>query len=183
MLAGHGGLGGPDGARKRPGSEEMKRRFETKYGYFTDDGREYVITRPDTPKPWTNVICPNEYGTIITQAGTGYSWMTHATLNRLTRWEQDLVRDEWGKHLYCRDRRTGRFWSLAWQPVRARPTRYECRHGVGYTTITSVSTVIPSVSMIVDILVSRLALYTKLPGGRCLIHVGREGRLTGKASR
>ncbi|MEK7330209.1 MAG: glycosyl transferase family 36, partial [Candidatus Eisenbacteria bacterium] len=125
-------------------SEAMKRLFETKYGYFTDDGREYVITRPDTPKPWANVICPNEYGTMITQAGTGYSWMTHATLNRLTRWEQDLVRDEWGKHLYCRDRRTGRFWSLAWQPVRARPTRYECRHGVGYTTITSVNTGIES---------------------------------------
>jgi hypothetical protein len=30
--------------------------------------------------------------------------------------------------------------------------------------------------MVVDILVSRLALYTNLPGGRCLIHVGREGR-------
>ena len=29
--------------------------------------------------------------------------------------------------------------------------------------------------MIVDILASRLALYTKLPGGRCLTHVGREG--------
>ena len=27
-----------------------------------------------------------------------------------------------------------------------------------------------------DIFVSRLALYTKLPGGRCLTHVGREGR-------
>jgi cellobiose phosphorylase len=115
-----------------------RRLFQTRYGYFTEDGREYVITRPDTPKPWANVICPGEYGTIVTQAGTGYSWMTHATLNRLTRWEQDLVRDEWGKHVYCRDRRTGKFWSLAWQPVRARPARYECRHGVGYTTITSV---------------------------------------------
>jgi hypothetical protein len=29
--------------------------------------------------------------------------------------------------------------------------------------------------MVVDILVSGLALYTKLPGVRCLIHVGREG--------
>jgi cellobiose phosphorylase len=115
----------------------MARLFETKYGHFTPDGREYVITRPDTPKPWCNVICPGEYGTVITQAGTGYSWLTHATLNRLTRWEQDLVRDEWGKHVYCRDRDTGRFWSLGWQPVKARFRRYECRHGVGYTTLTS----------------------------------------------
>ena len=113
----------------------MAKRFQTKYGYFTDDGREYVITRPDTPKPWVNVICPGEYGTVVSQAGSGYSWNTHATFNRLTRWEQDLVRDEWGKHVYCRDRKSGKFWSLGFQPVRAKPTRYQCRHGIGYTTL------------------------------------------------
>ena len=95
----------------------MPKLFATKYGHFSADGREYVITRPDTPKPWVNVICPGEYGTVISQAGSGYSWMTHATLNRLTRWEQDLVRDEWGKHLYCRDRASGKLWSLAFQPM------------------------------------------------------------------
>ncbi|HEY6865626.1 MAG TPA: glycosyl hydrolase family 65 protein, partial [Candidatus Eisenbacteria bacterium] len=112
--------------------------FRTRYGHFSPDGRSgYVITRPDTPKPWVNVICPTEYGTVVSQAGTGYSWLTHATFNRLTRWEQDLVRDEWGKFVYCRDRGSGERWSLAWQPVRATPARYECRHGVGYTRITS----------------------------------------------
>ena len=30
--------------------------FKSEYGYFTEDGREYVITRTDTPKPWVNVI-------------------------------------------------------------------------------------------------------------------------------
>jgi len=122
----------------------MKRQFQTKYGYFTEDGREYVVTRPDTPRPWVNVICPTEYGTVVSQAGSGYSWMTHATFNRLTRWEQDLLRDGWGKWLYCRDRDSGRSWSLAWQPVRARPARYECRHGIGYTTIRSLHSGIES---------------------------------------
>jgi cellobiose phosphorylase len=125
-------------ARFREESVAGARLFETPFGYFSGDGREYVITRPDTPKPWANVICPDQYGTIVTQAGTGYSWSTHATLNRITRWEQDLVRDEWGKFLYCRDRRSKRTWSLAWQPMKRRARRYECRHGVGYTTITSV---------------------------------------------
>jgi cellobiose phosphorylase len=112
----------------------MPKLFSTKYGHFTADGREYVITRPDTPKPWVNVICPGEYGTIVSQAGCGYSWMTHATFNRITRWEQDLVRDEWGKHVYCRDRASGKTWSLAFQPVQAKGARYTCRHGIGYTT-------------------------------------------------
>ena len=73
-------------------------RFFNGTGGFSADGREYVITRPDTPKPWVNVICPGDYGAVISQAGSGYSWKSHATYNRLTRWEQDLVRDEWGKY-------------------------------------------------------------------------------------
>jgi len=111
----------------------MNGRFRTKYGHFTDDGTEYVITRPDTPRPWVNVICPGEYGAIVSQAGSGYSWCTHATFNRLTRWDQDLVRDDWGKYLYCRDRDTGRYWSLTFQPVRTAAKDWECRHGVGYS--------------------------------------------------
>ena len=111
--------------------------FPTAYGHFSADGTEYVITRPDTPKPWVNVICPGDYGTVITQGGSGYSWKTHATLNRVNRWEQDLVRDDWGKYLYCRDRADKAFWSLAWQPVKRTPAAYECRHGVGYSVITS----------------------------------------------
>ncbi|HTM57670.1 MAG TPA: glycosyl hydrolase family 65 protein [Candidatus Udaeobacter sp.] len=109
--------------------------FRTRYGYFTPDGREYVITRPDTPRPWVNVICPGAYGTVISQAGSGYSWLDHASLNRVTRWEQDLIRDGWGKYLYLRDRDSGRTFSLTFQPVRARGVRYQCRHGIGYSVL------------------------------------------------
>ena len=35
---------------------------------------EYVITRPDTPRPWVNVISNGDYGTIETQTGSGFSW-------------------------------------------------------------------------------------------------------------
>ena len=114
------------------------RRFRTKYGYFAEDGTEYVVTRPDTPRPWVSVICPGDYGTVISQSGSGYSWATHASFNRITRWEQDLVRDDWGKYLYCRDRDSGRFWSLGWKPVQAPRARYECHHGIGYTTLIGV---------------------------------------------
>ncbi|KPK40550.1 MAG: hypothetical protein AMJ78_07060 [Omnitrophica WOR_2 bacterium SM23_29] len=49
-------------------------KFKTKYGYFTDDGKEYVITRPDTPRPWVDVILNGSYGTTVSQAGSGFSW-------------------------------------------------------------------------------------------------------------
>ena len=110
--------------------------FRTKYGHFSPDGAEYIITTPRTPRPWVNVISNGDYGVVVSQTGSGYSWRTHAQLNRITRWEQDLVRDDWGKYIYIRDER-GTVWSAGWKPVCGKPDRYECRHGTGYSIIIS----------------------------------------------
>lgn len=108
--------------------------FRTEYGYFSEDGYEFIITRPDTPRPWTNIICNGDFGLIISQAGGGFTWKTHVSLNRLTRWNEDLIRDNWGKWLYLRDLDSGEFRSLAFQPVQAAFDEYLVRHGLGYTT-------------------------------------------------
>ncbi len=110
--------------------------FKTKYGRFSPDGKEYIVTTPRTPRPWINVISNGDYGFVVSQTGSGYSWRTHAQLNRITRWEQDLIKDEWGKYLYLRDE-NGNIWSAGWKPVCAEPAAYSCRHGVGYTAIES----------------------------------------------
>lgn len=110
-------------------------QFDNSYGHFSDDGLEYIIIRPDTPMPWINVISNGDYGLTLSQAGSGYSWRTHASLNRLTRWDQDLIRDEWGKYLYLCDADTGAFWSLGWQPAGEHLTDYRVRHGLGYSAI------------------------------------------------
>ena len=110
--------------------------FRTRYGSFSQDGTEYVITTPATPRPWINVISNGDYGFTVSQTGGGYSWRAHAQLNRLTRWEQDLVRDEWGKFIYIRDEKDN-LWSAGWKPVCAAPDSYRCRHGIGYTVIES----------------------------------------------
>lgn len=112
-------------------------KFKTKYGYFTDDGKEYVITRPDTPRPWINIMSNGSYGVIISQTGGGYSWWRNSSLARVTRWLQDLVKDEWGKYLFIKDRETRDFWSLAWKPTCPKFDFYEARYGTGYSTITS----------------------------------------------
>jgi len=87
-----------------------------KYGNFTHDGREYVITTPKTPRPWINVISNGDYGLTLSQTGGGYSWRAHAQLNRITRWEQDLIRDDWGKFIYLRDE-AHNIWSAGWKPA------------------------------------------------------------------
>lgn len=114
-------------------SDQMSRQFETKYGYFTADGKEFIIKDYKTPKPWVNVISNGNYGLIVSQVNGGFSWITHSNLNRLTRWNQDLVQDNWGKYIYLRDEKTGRYWSPTVHPVYNQVKSYSCRHGVGYT--------------------------------------------------
>lgn len=111
----------------------MERLFETKYGYFSANGDEYVIKTPELPKPWVNVISNGRYGVVVSQTGGGFSWYIHSELNRITRWHQDLVRDNWGKYFIIRDNDTGGIWSPTWMPVRHKLDFFQCKHGVGYT--------------------------------------------------
>ena len=115
----------------------MSGKFETKYGCFSNNGNEYVVKTPKTPKPWINVISNGDYGLTISQTCGGFSWLTHSEMNRLTRWHQDLIKDNWGKYLYIRDEETGKVWNPGWLPIKTDLDFYECRHGFGYSVFTS----------------------------------------------
>lgn len=112
---------------------EIQKTYKNKYGYFSEGGREFIITNPLTPRPWVNIISNSDFGLVISQAGGGFSWRNHVNLNRLTRWYQDLIKDDWGKWLYLQDLTSGEFFSLAFQPVQAEYVSYRATHGLGYT--------------------------------------------------
>ena len=108
----------------------------TRFGHFDDEAREYVISRPDTPLPWTNYLGTEEYFGIISNTAGGYSFYRDARLRRLTRHRYNNVpTDTGGRYLYVRDRESGEYWSPSWQPVRTDLENYRCRHGLGYTII------------------------------------------------
>lgn len=114
----------------------MRRRFESEYGYFSEDGREYIITTPFTPRPWANIISNGDYSLMISQTGSGYSWRGNAGQNRLTRSFQDLVKDNWGKYLYIRDLQQKKFWSATYKPVMQTGVDFSVAHGLGYSRFT-----------------------------------------------
>ena len=111
--------------------------LEGKYGYFSDGGASYTITDWRTPRPWINVLSNGEWGATVSQAGGGYSWLVHSMLNRATRWNQDILRDNTGKFLLIRDDESGESWSAAPQPLKPDYESYKCVHGLGYTTFTT----------------------------------------------
>jgi N,N'-diacetylchitobiose phosphorylase len=110
------------------------------YGFFDDAAKEYVITRPDTPRPWSNYLGSTEYGAIVTNNAGGYSFYKSAAQGRFLRLRFNAVPpDQPGRTIYLRDEDSGDFWSAAWQPVGKPLDAYksECRHGSAYTVITS----------------------------------------------
>ena len=104
-----------------------------RYGRFSEDGREYVVTDPRAPRPWSNVIANPRSGLVVSHTGSGFSWIDNSQLAAITRWQQDLVSDRSGKFLYVRDAESGEAWSLSPSPTWAPLERYACRHGLGYT--------------------------------------------------
>ncbi|HNZ01266.1 MAG TPA: glycosyl transferase family 36 [Anaerolineaceae bacterium] len=108
-------------------------KFKSPYGYFSDDGKEYIITTPITPRPWGNVISNGDYGMMISQTGSGYSWRGNAGQNRITRSFQDLIKDNWGKYFYIRDLKRNTYWSAAYKPVMHPYESFSVVHGIGYS--------------------------------------------------
>jgi cellobiose phosphorylase len=109
-----------------------------KFGYFDDHNREYVITRPDTPLPWINYLGSQAYFGIISNTAGGYSFYRDARLRRLTRERYNNVPNDYGgRYIYLRDDAKGEYWSPTWQPMRSAVEDYTCRHGMGYTIISS----------------------------------------------
>lgn len=110
------------------------------YGYFDDEAKEYVVTRPDTPTSWSNYLGSTEYGAVITNNAGGYGFYKSGAQGRFMRLRfNSIPMDQPGRYFYLRDMQSGDYWSASWQPVGKPLDSYksECRHGTAYTKITS----------------------------------------------
>jgi cellobiose phosphorylase len=111
-----------------------------KYGYFDNKSKEYVITRPDTPLPWINYLGADEYCAMLSNTGGGYSFYKDARERRILRYRyNNIPMDRGGRYFYIRDNKSKDYWSATWQPVLKdlKDYDYECRHGLGYTKIST----------------------------------------------
>ncbi|HOU12567.1 MAG TPA: N,N'-diacetylchitobiose phosphorylase [Anaerolineae bacterium] len=110
------------------------------YGYFDDEAKEYVITRPDTPQSWSNYLGSTEYGAIITNNAGGYGFYKSGARGRFMRlFFNSIPMDQPGRYFYLRDRENGDYWSASWQPVGKPLDQYQstCRHGTAYSVFES----------------------------------------------
>ena len=109
--------------------------FDNGYGGFSPDGTEYLVylePGQQTPAPWINVVANPEFGFLVSESGSGYTWSVNSGENRLTTWRNDPVSDMPAEALYLRDEETAEVWSPTPQPAPA-PAPYLVRHGAGYS--------------------------------------------------
>ncbi len=104
-------------------------------GGFTRDGREYIsVVTPDrpTPAPWCNLLANPDFGTVVSESGTGYTWSENSHEFRLTPWSNDPICDPSGEVVYLHDEESDELVSATPLPAPS-PRGYTCRHGFGYT--------------------------------------------------
>lgn len=110
--------------------------FDNSLGGFTSQDGDYAIHLDGgraTPGPWSNVLANETFGTIVTEAGLGFSWCINSGEHRLTPWSNDPVRDPQTEALYLRDEETAQIWSPTPLPAGG-DAACQIRHRPGATT-------------------------------------------------
>jgi cyclic beta-1,2-glucan synthetase len=121
-----------------PASEALRPslEFDNGLGGFDADGSEYVTILRDgawTPAPWINVIANQDFGCLVSEAGSGCTWSINSQENLLTPWSNDPLSDPPSDMFYIRDEDSGALWSPTPLPIREERGEYVVRHGHGFT--------------------------------------------------
>ncbi len=105
-----------------------------KYGHFTDDGYEYVITTPHPPRDWFNYFWNGTYLACAGQNMNGSSlYQNEEGVVTNLMGKQDMREDP--RWIYIRDNKSGEIWSAGYLPCITVHDEFECRHGLGYTIL------------------------------------------------
>lgn len=122
-----------------PAKSELQKndlQFSNGIGGFSADGRAYVLPRAGSkipPTPWSNVVANPNFGFLVTDSGSGFTWSENSRENRLTSWSNDPVLDPPSEVVYVRDVDSGEYWSLTPLPA-ARGGEFEVQHRFGSST-------------------------------------------------
>jgi cyclic beta-1,2-glucan synthetase len=112
-------------------------------GGFSRDGRTYALRIHEgegegavPPAPWINVMANPRFGTLVSETGSGFTWVDNSGESRLTGWSNDPVLDPPSEALYVRDEETGVVISATPSASRGGGP-VEVHHGLGWSRFRS----------------------------------------------
>lgn len=97
------------------------------FGSFSDDGLEYVVATPATPRDWYNYLWNGSYVALFSHTAQGEALRQDRMGRRIA--------GVGGRMAFLRDRDSGAWWSLNGLPVDAAREAWRCRHGMGFSVI------------------------------------------------
>lgn len=90
----------PPAGAAEPGEELLA---DNGWGGFTQAG-DYLIYRMDTPAPWSNLLCGQAAGSLVTARGGGFTWRKNSRNGRLTAFTNDVLQEDFSEY-FCLDGR------------------------------------------------------------------------------
>lgn len=114
-------------------------KYFNEYGGFSEDGKEYIIKMTKDIKPpvaWTHVLANPNFGTVITNNNSGYTWYKNSRLSRITKWSNDVVIDIPSEIIYVKDKNYNKEWSLC-PKLNQDDEEYYMTYGFGYAKLST----------------------------------------------
>ena len=108
-----------DVAIAHPRAEEVK-SAATVHDLELPAVRRFRSAHSATPE--AHLLSNGRYTVMLTAAGSGYSRWGDAAV---TRWREDITRDDWGAYVFLRDVESGDVWSAGHQPSGVEPDSYD----------------------------------------------------------
>ena len=96
--------------------------MDNSFGGFKNNGKEYVIYNKNTPAPWSNIIANENFGTIVTNNGCGYTYAYNSGEFKISSWTNEMVINDKSEGFKFNDK--------LFDPEK-------CTHGFGYSILES----------------------------------------------
>jgi len=122
--------------REYPGIAAPPLSFYNSWGGFDDITKDYVMTVSSDrmpPRAWSHIIASKDFGTVVSDSGSTYTWSQDSHDNRITAWTNDVLRYQSGEIIYLRDDDTGEIWNPTPLPVKTKEP-FLVRYGFGYAS-------------------------------------------------
>ncbi len=111
--------------------------MKTSFGYFQNNGTEFVITDYNTPRGLANYSWNTHFVSGWNQHGGGEGVYKERPMQYIDpRGRNIMVRDT-SRYFFLRDQVSGVVWSPGWSPVKRDLDNFQCVHGLGYSIIRS----------------------------------------------
>ena len=109
----------------------------SKYGYFDDAKKEYVVTNPATPIKWCNYVGTLQFGGIVDTTGGSLICKGDPALNRITKYLAWMPNSDFkGSTLYIRVKEADGSYTIFSPfvtPTLTKLDKWECRVGLSYS--------------------------------------------------